>query len=132
MSRGCKAASIRSMRSKKSVGVRKLEGECPHEPWLRSYLNMVNAVNRVSPKSRVRGRNRFHRPAVAEKKGRDGFPSGPLFFGAPGGHRPTFARLAGLWLAGRTYPFIAERYTLYVHEDENEKIKSCTSTGTRT
>jgi hypothetical protein len=28
--------------------IAKLEGECPHEPWLLGDLNKVNAVNRVS------------------------------------------------------------------------------------
>jgi|LSQX01.3.fsa_nt_gb hypothetical protein len=39
--------------------IARLEGECPHEPWLRGSLNKVNAVNRgkirvPSPKSGVK------------------------------------------------------------------------------
>ncbi len=42
----------------------------------------------------------------------------------------TFSPLARL--AGRSYTFTAQRYTLYVHENVNAKVKSCTSTRTRT
>jgi hypothetical protein len=81
MSRGCEATSIRAILS---IG--------------------------LSPESRVRDQNysRFHQSAASEKKGRGSFPvfesyaetsrskpSCPLFCGAPGGHRPTFVRLAG-------------------------------------
>jgi hypothetical protein len=34
--------------------------------------------------------------------------------------------------AGRSYTSTAERYTLFVHEDVCAKVKSCTSTSTRT
>ena len=57
---------------------------------------------------------------VAKKKGRDGSQSGPLFCGGLRRNTP--------YLVGRSYPFIAERYTLYVHEDVYAKMKSCTST----
>ena len=87
---------------------RALEGECPHEPRLLGNLNWVIWG---SPKTEVKI---DPRPVGAKKKGRDGSQSGPWFCGGLRRNTP--------YLVGRSYPFIAQRYTLYVHEDEKLNV----------